>query len=602
MKMHLDSKEFQPPRTGLILLQSLVAFLFLVFALRFWYLQIHKGEKFARLASDNRLRQEKMYAPRGLLHDRNGLLLAENSPTYALGLVREDCKDIPSTLAQISQWTGIPPEELDSRYKRDMRKVKSFESLVLVPDVSFDLLAIIESNIARWPGLEIIVRPRRFYLAGPEMAHLLGYVNEADEKILEANPALSLGDSVGRQGLELVLEDRLRGTKGLRQVEVDVVGRGLTRTILSKPMAGENITLSIDTALQAKAFALLEGQTGCVVVIDPDTGQVHALVTAPAFDNNVFTRRLSSSDWEELSTDPRHPMQNRVIQSTYPPASTWKLLMAGLVLEKKVLPPAKTVFCNGNYPMGNRVFRCWKKGGHGNTDLRKALVESCDVYFYEVGAKVGIDRIENFAKASGFGELTNIDLPHEKSGLVPSRTWKRNRFRQPWQRGETLNISIGQGFTLTTPLQVARFIAALLNEGNLLKPQMLLNAPPQIQSTIPFTEQTRAYLLKTMVDTVTSQRGTARRLYRPDVTIGGKTGTAQVVRIAGTKRRKTKEMEYWERDHAWLAAWGEQGNKRYVVVAMVEHGGGGGTVAGPIVKGIFDHLFGPVQTNGGNAS
>ncbi|MFV0421492.1 penicillin-binding protein 2 [Oleidesulfovibrio sp.] len=596
MKVQLDSEGFQPPRTGMILLQGLVALLFLIFALRFWYLQIHKGEEYARLASDNRLRQEQMYAPRGLLRDRHGALLAENRPAYGLGLVREDCRDIPSTLAQISQWTGIPLKDITDRYTRDRRKVKSFEPLILVPDIPFELLAVVEANINRWPGLEIIVRPRRFYPTGPELAHLLGYVSEADEKKLEEDPELSLGDTVGKQGLELILENRLRGSKGLRQLEVDVVGRDLTHNILRAPEAGENINLSIDLELQHKAFHLLEGQAGCIVVMDPDTGQLLALVTAPAFDNNAFARGLTNKEWAALRDNPRHPMQNRVIQSVYPPASIWKLLMAALVLEDKVVDPKETVFCNGRYPMGNRVFRCWKKWGHGKTDLNKALVESCDVYFYDVADKIGIDRIEEYAKASGFGELTGIDLPHERSGLVPSREWKRKRFGEGWQRGETLNISIGQGFTLVTPLQIARYLGALMNGGKLLKPQLLLDEPPQVQRTIPASSATMKTILKTMVETVDSARGTARKLRRPDAVIGGKTGTAQVVRIVGEERRKKDEMEYWERDHGWMAAWGEKGDKRYVVVVMVEHGGGGSSAAGPVVKEIFDHLFGPLES------
>jgi penicillin-binding protein 2 len=533
-----------------------------------------------------------MYAPRGLLRDRYGMLLAENRPAYGLGLVREDCHDIPSTLAQISQWTGIDLTEITQRYERDKRKVKSFEPLILVPDISFELLAAVEANINRWPGLEIIVRPRRYYPSGPELAHLLGYVSEADEKQLQQRPELALGDTVGKQGLELVLEDRLRGQKGLRQMEVDVVGRDLTHHILRAPQAGENINLTIDLALQHKAFEMLEGQSGCIVVLDPDTGQLHALVTAPAFDNNAFARGLTGKEWAELRDNPRHPMQNRVIQSVYPPASIWKLLMAGLVLEDKVVDPKETVFCNGRYPMGNRVFRCWKKWGHGHTDLHKALVESCDVYFYDVADKIGIDRIAEFAKASGFGELTGIDLPHERSGLVPSREWKRKRFGEVWHRGETLNISIGQGFTLVTPLQIARFIGALLNGGKLLKPQILVDEKPLVQHEIPIGADARKVILKAMVDTVDAPRGTARRLRRPDAVIGGKTGTAQVVRIVGEERRKKEEMEYWERDHAWMAAWGQKDDKRYVIVVMVEHGGGGSSTAGPIVKGLFDYLFG----------
>lgn len=593
MSIHLDPEGYQPPKMGLILLQGLVLLLFFCFFLRFWFLQIHKGDDFARLARENRLRQERVYAPRGLLRARNGELLAENRPAYALGLVREDCKDIASTIAQVGHWTGMPVAKLWEKYYKDKPRIKPFEPLVLAPDVSFDLLAQIEANRMLWPGLEIVVRPRRYYLQGPLFAHILGYVAEANEKELENDSSLALGDAVGKQGLELVLENRLRGDKGLRQLEVDVMGRDLSHKMVEEPVAGKSISLSIDFDLQKIASDAFEGQAGGLVVMDPDTGKLLALVTAPSFDNNSFAAGLSNTQWAELRDNPFFPLQNRVIQSVYPPGSVWKVLMAGLLLKEGV-DPRETVSCSGEFYLGRTVFRCWKKHGHGRVDMVRSLIESCDVYYYEMINRLGVDKVEAFAKANGFGEQTGLGLPHERSGLVPSRDWKRKRFGEPWQRGETVISAIGQGFTLVTPVQVACFISSLMNGGKLLQPSLLADSEAVVRRTTPLNESQRAFLLEAMRQTVEDPHGTAKVLRTDGAIMGGKTGTAQVVKLSAKeaeKRRSLEEMEYWERDHAWMASWGTKGSKRYVVVCVLEHGGHGGTAVGPVLRKVYDHLF-----------
>jgi penicillin-binding protein 2 len=334
-----DSQPQQPPKNGLMLLQGLILFLFFVFSFRLWYLQVHKGPEFAEMARENQLRRELVYAPRGLLRDRDGRLLAVNRPAYALAVVREDIRDVEATLAQVSLWTGMDLEGVQERYAQGRRRVKSFQPQILVPDISFELLARIEANTVFWPGLEIVVQPRRYYPQGPLMAHILGYVAEADEQELRRDPELHLGDMVGKQGLEFVLEDRLRGDKGLKQLEVDATGRNLNTRLLRRPEAGESIALSIDLGLQEYAAGLLRGKAGGIVVLEPDTGQVLALVTQPSYDNNAFAGGLSNQQWVALRDHPRHPLQNRVIQSTYPPGSVWKLIMAACGLHEGILDP-----------------------------------------------------------------------------------------------------------------------------------------------------------------------------------------------------------------------------------------------------------------------
>lgn len=593
LKIQVESEGYHPPRGGVIFLQMLVGMLFFVLVVRFWYLQIHRGAEFARQAQENRLRQERIFAPRGRILDNENKVLADNRTAYGLSLVREDCRDIPATLAQISEWSGVPLTQVWEKYQQDRFKVKSFEPLLIITDIDFDLVSRIESEIYAWPGLEIVVRTKRSYPEKDLFAHILGYVAEVNEQEMSNDEALAMGDLVGKQGLELELEKQLRGRKGLYHVEVDAHSRVLGKLLRNEPQSGSEIHLSLDRDLQQAAWDALGGEAGCVVVMEPDTGKLRALVTSPAYDNNLFAAGISQRDWDALRTNSRFPLQNRVIQSVYPPGSVWKLIMAALFLEQGIAQ-RESVFCSGEVKLGNQIFRCWKRGGHGSMNMESALVHSCDVYFYLMAERLGIDKMEAFAKASGFGKPSGVDLPHEKSGLVPSRDWKRRRFGRPWVRGETYNVSIGQGYTLTTPVQIAVYVSAMLNGGDLLKPQLLNDAPRESKGRVPAKAETMNFVVEAMRKTASS--GTARVVSRKDADMGGKTGTAQVVKLkmsASGARVRTSDMEYAQRDHAWVATWGHKNDKSYVVVVMVEHGGGGSSVAGPVAKKIFDHLFGP---------
>lgn len=602
MDIEVSNEGFQPPRSGVMLLYGLVIFLFLLFVLRFWYLQMLSGDDFARQALANRTRQQQIYATRGIIVDAKGVLLAENRPAYCLALTREDCPDIPATLAQVSQWTDTPLPLLRTKFEQDKDSVPSFAPQLLITDIPFDQVINIEHQLYQWPGVSIVTRQRRFYPHGPLFAHILGYVAEADPAEVNKEEGITLGDRIGKLGLEQVLEKRLRGTKGSNIAEVDAHGRQLDKIQQEPPIAGENTTLSLDAALQQAAVDALGTDSGCIVVMEPDTGKLRALVTQPSFDNNLFTAKLSEKDWAILRDNPDHPMQNRATQSAYPPGSVWKLMMAGLFLESGIDPKA-TVSCAGGVTLGTHTFRCWKPGGHGTVNMMRSLIESCDVYYYEMAQKVGIDKIERFAKACGFGDTTGIDLPYERKGLVPGKAWKQSRPPyEDWQRGETLNVSIGQGATQVTPVQMAVFVSALLNGGKLLKPSLLEDEPAQGQrplpdsgpaepGLLPMTPAHRAFILEAM--RITAENGTARSIKRPDAVMGGKTGTAQVVRI-GERRLKKHEMAYYHRDHAWLISWGMKDGKTYVVAVMVEHGGGGSTAAGPVTAKIYNALFGPV--------
>ncbi|WP_051822653.1 penicillin-binding protein 2 [Desulfonatronum thiodismutans] len=592
MHLNRDAEQQQSPKNGLLLLQLLVLGIFVVFTLRFWYLQLHRGQEFADRAENNRIRQQQVYAPRGLIRDRNGVLLAVNEPAYALAIVREDSRDIPAALRRISDWLDMNHDLLQETFEKGRPRIRRFEPQILVHSLTFAQLATIEANTMTWPELKILTKPRRFYPQGPLLAHVIGYVAEANEQEMNADPNLTLGDSVGKKGIEFTMESSMRGRKGARQVDVDAAGRQLGTTMLVPPEAGGDVRLSIDLELQEFVDQALGEHVGSVIVMEADTGQVLALVSKPAFDNNMFVSGLSHADWALLRDNPAHPLQNRAIQSAYPPGSVFKLVIAGAALTHRIAATTDRVFCSGGLRLGNRLFRCWERRGHGWMDMNQGLVQSCDVYFYTLGDKLGVDRMHPHAVESGFGVRTGIDLPHESMGLVPSRDWKRRRFNEPWHGGENLNMSIGQGYMLTTPLQVARYTAALINGGKLLKPQLLADAPPDILGELPLQAGHREFLVQTMVNTVEGSRGTARRIAKPGVRLGAKTGTAQVVRLMSEfERAKLTDIPYHFRDHAWMNSFGQRDGRSYVIVAMVEHGGGGGSTAGPIIKSIYDYLF-----------
>ena len=518
-----NTDRFTPPRGGLILLQALILIFFFVFVPRFWFLQVHLGEDFARQAQENHWRQEQISAPRGRIFDVKGRVLADNRTAYGLSLIRDDIRDLPATLAQVSEWTGVPLDQVRERYRQSRFKVKSFEPLLLVTDLDFQLVARIESELYAWPGLEIVILTKRSYPEKDLFAHILGYVAEANETELEKNPELSMGDLVGKSGIEYTLDKRLRGRKGLYDIEVDASGRMLGQVLREEPQGGEELKLSLDRDIQKACWDALGTEVGSIVVMEPDTGKLRALVT-------------------------------------------------------------DTVYCPGGIRLGKQIFHCWRHSGHGSQNLMQAIYNSCDSYFYIMADRLGIDKIESFAKQCGFGRRTGIDLPHEKTGLVPSRAWKHRRFKRGWSRGDTFNASIGQGYVLTTPLQIAVYVSALLNGGDLLKPQLVDTDPKTVTGHVPASRETLRYIVECMRRTAAG--GTARVVGRGDAIMGGKTGTAQVVRLKGHRN-----LSWKEKDHAWIATWGHKNDKTYVVIVMVEHGGGGSKAAGPIARKVYNYLF-----------
>ena len=580
-------EEYQPPRTGLILLQVLIILFFSVFTVRFYYLQILHGTEFSIQSQNNSWRNEYVSAPRGRILDLHGRILADNITSFGLSLVPDDVRDLNATLAQVSLWTAIPLSKIEERYRQERIKAKSFEPLLLISDINFDLVARIESELCYWPGLEIIVQGKRYYPEKDMFAHILGYVSVANEKELAKDSDLILGDNIGKSGLELTMDKRLRGKKGVRDIEVDSSGHMVSSVTRTDPQIGEDLTMSIDRDLQEACWQALGGKVGSIVVMEPETGKIRAMVTEPAYDNNLFSGGILQKDWDELRNSPKNPLQNRAIQNAYPPGSVWKLIMAGCFLENGI-SPQETVFCPGYAKLGNQVFRCWKHSGHGSQNLEQALFNSCDVYFYLMAERVGINKISAYTSACGLGAQTGIDLPNERSGIAPSREWKQHRYKRSWTRGDTFNTSIGQGYTLATPLQIAVQVAAILNGGKVLKPLLLEDDTPEVTHHVPASKQTLNQIISAMRKTASG--GTARVVGRRDADMGGKTGTAQVVKL--DKNRAMNTLQAWkQKDHAWIATWGHKEDKTYVIVVMVEHGGGGSSVAGPVAASVYNYLF-----------
>jgi penicillin-binding protein 2 len=576
----------------LILLIFFIAF---IFSVRLWFLQILKGDYFAKKSLDNRTRIVKVYAPRGLILDRERKLLAFNEPAYDLAIIREDCKDkiksCEQELKTISSLLKKDFTELKEKFLKVKKRVKVFEPLILLTNLNFSELAKIESRIYKWPALKIIVRPRRKYNHAYALSHVLGYVSLASEEDLNKDLNLDPGDYIGKNGVEKSYENILRGEKGKKKLEVDAVGRVFKENLLTPPQPGEDVFLSIDLELQNYIYQILEGKAGAVVVLDPETGQILALVSSPGYDLNKFVFGVSAKEWKAWLKHPFHPLQNKVTQGTYPPGSVFKLVMAGFLLNKLKIDPLERIFCPGAYKLGRRVFRCWRKEGHGWVDLNRALVESCDVYFYKQGEDIDIDELKSFVLASGFARPTLLNLPYEKSGFFPSKEWKWKRFKEGWQKGENLNVSIGQGYVLVTPLQVAKFIGGIVNKGITYRPSLLLEEQKMFPESLPFSQSSLEFIQKAMIDTVQAERGTARRLKNLGLIIGAKTGTAQVVKLKEEDLEKeVEEIPYKYRDHAWMASFGFIGKKKYVVVCLMEHGGHGASGSGPIVKKIYQYL------------
>lgn len=577
-------------RLGVLLIVVLISFCLLLG--RTWQLQVMQGDYFLRLSEQNRLRSLRTKSLRGKILDRHGNILADNRIAYTLMAIPADLPP-RDQLVPLLRTLHI---DIDPEVLRPRQRAAALKPVPLQRDFPRDQVAYFAEHRMDFPGMFVEVEPLRTYPHGIVAAHLLGYLGEISEAQLQRSRELGYypGDLVGQAGLEQAYETVLRGQPGLRQVEVDVLGRE-TRVIATRPSTpGMDLVLTIDLQLQQLAEQLLDGHRGAIVAIDPRNGQILALASRPAFDPNAFVPRPTVATWRALSSDPRYPLHNRATQGQYPPGSVFKIVTALAALAEGVVTPQSSVCCSGSYTYGGHTFRDWKLSGHGCVQLRQALAQSCDVYFYHVGQLLGVDRIAQYAHAFGLGQPTGFAAGLEKSGLIPSTQWKRRARGQPWYPGETISVAIGQGYTLTTPLQVANMLATLANGGTLYKPSIVLrqqmvhapappvDSPPVILHQLRVPPQYMAAVQQGLWSVVHDPRGTGRLAHHAQIAIAGKTGTAQVVGLDNDAlpRRQEQWPEHY-RHHAWFAAYAPFEAPRIAVVVMIEHAGkGGGQFAG----------------------
>lgn len=596
------------------LLIGMLILVLLVYVMRLWHLQIINGNKYRYQSENNRIRLEDIAAPRGLIFDRNGIPLVENRPAYHLLLIREDVRELDETVRQLAALCEKDPQEFHDILEAN-RHYPKFKPVRLLADLDRDILARVEAQRVRLPGVVVQLEPKREYRWNGVAAHLIGYLSEITERELSMPEFEGYypGEDIGRYGVESAFQRYLHGRRGGRQVEVDALGRRMRLLEEVLPIPGRNIWLTIDIELQRVAEAALEGKTGAIVAMDPDDGAILALASSPTFDQEKFIRGFTREEWRDLSSDPSYPLLNRAIGSAYPPGSVYKpfVLLAGLV--EGVISLDTRFHCPGYYFFVNRRYRCWRERGHGSVDAEHSLVQSCDVYYYQTGMRLGVDRIAQYAQMYGLGSPTGIGLHGEHSGLIPTADWKKRATGVSWQRGETLSIAIGQGFNLTTPLQMTVAYSALANGGKVWQPYVVRRIEGgktegtdekkgKLVRQINIDPRYQRVVLSGLRAVVHEQRGTAFNALRDkSLKISGKTGTAQVVKLADNVNRKlvAKLAKDHEKDHAWFSGYAPYDNPRIAVTALVEHGGSGSSAAGPLVeKVIAAYLKGASEDEG----
>jgi len=569
---------------------------FVILFARLFYLQLIEGPEFRRLSENNCIRLQSISPPRGLIFDCNGELLVDNRPAFDLYITLKDAAPIKQTIENLSRYTGVSTEILTSKISA-AKRTPSYKPILLLQDFGRDVLAAVEVHRYNLPGVTVNIQPRRHYIHRKYAAHLLGYLSEINSEELSSGKYKDCksGDYIGKFGVEKVFENYLRGEHGGRQVEVNVAGQVIRvlQTVEAKP--GCNIYLTIDHQLQEKTETLLNGKAGAAIAMNPANGEILAMVSSPSFDQNDFVNGLSHEAWNALISNPRRPMINKAIQGEYPPASTYKIITAMAALEEGIIDKTTTLYCSGRYKCGDRVFRDWKEQGHGTLNIVDALAQSCDIFFYQIGQKLGVDRLAWYARACGLGDLTGIILDHENRGLVPTAAWKKRRTGVAWQAGETLSVAIGQGYNLVTPLQMLVSISAVANDGNRYRPlifrkietqegELVLHGNSKKVGVLPASGHTLDIIAEGLFKVVNHKNGTGFNARITGIKMSGKTGTAQVVGRVGDEIAGEREFPYHLKPHAWFAAYAPSDDPTIAVVVFVEHGEHGSSVAAPIAS------------------
>lgn len=570
-------------RLNWLLVFIVICFSILIISL--WYLQMIKGEEFKERAVENSIRALVEDAPRGRIYDRQEKLLVTNRPAVVVSIIPAEVDDLKKLSERLSKIIAISSEEISQIVKNYQEN--PFKPVKILDDVKTNKIVEIEERKDELKGVILEVKPRRDYLYHEFAAHSLGYVGEIDKEELQqfGNPKFQGGDIIGKAGLEKYYDDILRGEKGGKEVEVDALGQEIATLLYQKPVPGKDLVLTIDRDLQLYGENLLFGEKGSIIMSDPNSGEILALVNRPSFNPNIFANRISSSDWKRLSSDIDYPLTNRSVQGLYSPGSIFKVVTAIAALEEGVTDRKRKIYCSGSFKLADWVFTCWKETGHGSLSIVDAIAQSCNVHFYTLGNELGIEGFNKYMQKFGLGEKTGIDLPTEAIGIIPSAQWKKREIKEIWFPGDTINLSIGQGYLLLTPLQVHNLITTIAAEGEVYKLHLvkkIISADgntveeikPEIYRRVNFSPDTSKIIKEGLRQTIL--KGTGWRANIKEVAVAGKTGTAQ------NPHGET---------HAWFIGFAPYEDPEICITVFLENGGEGGEAAAPIARAMLEKYF-----------
>ena len=594
-----DESALRINRRSLLLGGAMAAFV-AVLGARMRYMQVEKADEFRLLAEDNRISIRLIPPARGLIHDRNGKLVAGNEQNYRVVISREDAGNAEKVLRELSGIIPISPEDMERALKEATRR--SPLPIFVADRLPWEDVSKVALNAPALPGVSPEVGLSRVYPRDTDFAHVVGYVGPVSDKDLEKletpDPLLQTPEfQIGKIGTELWMEDTLRGSAGHRRVEVNVTGRVMRELDREEGIAGANIRLTIDADVQNYAQARIGQESAAIVVMDVTNGDLVACISSPSFDPNLFVRGISYKNYKTLTENDRRPLANKAVQGAYPPGSTFKMVTALAALDSGAITTSTSVRCPGYYEVGGRRFACWKGGGHGTVDLARSLTESCDVFYYDVSLKAGIDAIADMGRRLGLGQRHDLPMSAITDGIMPDKAWKQDRYKQDWRIGDTVNASIGQGYVLTSPLQLA-VMAARVATGRAVAPRLIhmiddVPVPVTEAPDLGLNPEHLRAVREGMFAVSNSQRGTAygARIAEASLRMAGKSGTSQVRNISAAERArgvtKNDQLPWDRRDHALFVCFGPYDNPKYAVSVVVEHGGGGSLAAAPIARDVY---------------